>query len=134
MLFQKVKIHSGLSVKAMNKGFRNHEAEVFIACSVLAQKHKMVWVVIDSVNTILHFSPGHIDLTANNGLNPGGFGGLVKVDTAIHDTMVGNGYGLLPQFLHPIHDGIDSAGTVQKTILCMNMKMGKTHTVTSRDI
>ena len=134
MLFQKVKIHSGLPVKTMNKALRNHEAEVFIACSVLAQKDKMVWIVVNSMDTILHFSPGHINLTANNGLNPGGFGGLVKIDTAIHDTMVGDGNGLLPQLLHPLHHGVDPAGTVQKTVLGMNMKMNKTHTVTSLDI
>ena len=79
------------------------------------------------MNPVGHGPGRHIDLTADDGLNPGGFGRLVKVDDAVHDAVVCNGHSLLPQLLHPLHEPVDAAGPVQEAVLRMHMQMDKSH-------
>ena len=73
-------------------------------------------------------SPGrHIDLTADDGLHPGGLGSLVKINDAVHDAVVRNGHRLLPQLLHPVHEAANAAGPVQEAVLRVHMQMDKSH-------
>ena len=73
----------------------------------------MVGVVINSMNPVGHAPSGDVDLTAYDGLDPGGFGGLIKIDAAVHHAVVGDGNGGLPQFFDPIHDAVNAARAVK---------------------
>ena len=119
VLRKQFQIHPGLAVKAVDKGLRHQIAQIFVALPVLAQQHQMVGVVVQSVNLVRHPASGNVDLAADDGLDPGGLGGLVKIDTAVHDAVVGDGDGGLAQLLHPVHQVIDAAGPVQQAILTM---------------
>ena len=47
----------------------------------------------------------------------------VKINGTVHDAVVSDGTGGLAQLLEPARQVTDAAGTVQKAILCMYMKM-----------
>ena len=68
-----------------------------------------------------------IDLTADKRLNPLCLTGSVKVNNAVHYPVVGNGAGGLPHGLHNFGQVSNAAGTVQKTVLRMDMQMDKRH-------
>ena len=91
----------------------------------------MVGVVVQPVNPVLHPAAGHIHLTADDGLDPGGLGGLVEIDAAIHDAVVGNGHRRLAQLLHPVHQGVNAAGAVQEAVFRMHVQMNKAHSLPS---
>ena len=119
MLGKEFQIHSGLAVKAVDKGLRHQIAQIFVACPILAQQHQMVGVVVQPVNLIRHPPTGNVDLAADDGLDPGGLGGLIKIDTAVHDAVVGNGNGTLAQFLHPLHQAVNAASPIQEAVFTM---------------
>ena len=87
----------------------------------------MVGIVVNPVNPVAHQAPGNVNLAADDWLYPGCFRRFVKVNTAIHHTMIGNGNGILPQLLYPLHHPVNAAGPVQKAVFCMYMKMDKAH-------
>ena len=128
---KQIQIDTGFPVKAVQKRLRDHIAQIFIAPSILAQQDQVIRVIVHAVDPIAHLSPGDINLTANDGLDPGGFGGFVKINTAVHHAMVCNGNGVLPQLLYPVHHPVNPAGTVQETVFCMHVQMNKTHTFSS---
>ena len=113
VLLEQLKVDSGLAVKAVDKGFRHQIAEVLVPRSVFAQQYQMVGVIVDPVDPVGHAPSGDVDLAADDGLDPGGFGGLIKIDTAVHHAVVGDGNGGLPQLLDPIHDAVNAACAVQ---------------------
>ena len=124
---QQFHIHPGLAVKSMQKGLRNQIAQVFVACSVFAQQHQMVGVVVNTVNTVRHPAASQIDLAPDNGLDPGGLGGLVKINAAVHHTVIRQGNGTLAQLFHPVHHAVNAAGSIQKAVFTMDMQMYKAH-------
>ena len=87
----------------------------------------MVRVVVNTVHAIGNAAPGNIDLTADDGLDSGSLRSLIKINTAVHHTVIRNGYGGLSQFLDPVHHTVYAAGTVQQTVFGMYMQMGKAH-------
>ena len=113
VLPEQLKVDSGLAVKAVDKGFRHQIAEVFVPRSVFTQQHQMIGVIVDPVYPVGHAPAGDVDLAADDRLDSGGFGGFIKVDAAVHHTVVGDGNGRLPQLLDPIHDAVNAARAVQ---------------------
>ena len=70
---------------------------------------------------------GHVHLAADDGLDAPLFGGLVKVDDAVHTAVVGDGHGLLAQLLHPVQQLLDAAGPVQEAVFGMHVQVYKAH-------
>ena len=131
ILFKQRKVYPGLAVKTVDIGFRNQKTQVFIALTVLTKQDKMIRAVVDAVYPVLHGSPGNVHLAANDGLDARCLGGFIKVNTAIHDTMVCNGNGRLTQLLNPVHHATDAASTIQKAVFRVDMQMYKTHLIAS---
>ena len=127
MLLQQRNIHTGLAIETVHKGFRHQQAQIFITLTVLAQQNQVVRIVIDAVDTVTHQPPGHIDLTADDRLDACCFGSLVKIDAAVHNTVVCDRNGALSQLLDPLHHSVDAAGAVQEAIFGMHMQVSKTH-------
>jgi hypothetical protein len=92
---------------------------------------EMVRIVIDTVDSVFHTTAGHIDLTADNGLDACSLGGLIEVDTAVHDAMIRNGNCILADLLQPVHHAANAAGAVKKAVFGMYMQMNKTHCTAS---
>ena len=119
VLRKQFQVHPGLAVKSMDKGLGHQIAQVFVALSVFAQQYQMIRVIVLAVDPVGHAPAGDIDLTADDGLDTRSLGGLVKIDAAVHHAVVGNGDGSLSQFLHPVHEAVDPAGSVQKAVFTM---------------
>ena len=67
-------------------------------------------------------APGrHIDLAADDGPDALGKAGLIEGHRPVHDAVVGDGEGGLPQLLGALGDRVDAAGPVQQGVLGMHM-------------
>ena len=82
-------------------------------------------VAVDLVYFIKTGAGGNVDLTADDRLDACFFRRLVKLHAPIHHPVVGAGNGSLSALLHPVHQLVDAAGTVQQAVLGMDMKMDK---------
>ncbi len=123
VLPQQVHVDAGLDVKALQKGLGDHIGQVAVALLIAAQQHQMAGLGVELVDLLeAGAAPGgHIDLTADDGLDPRRLTGLVEVHHPVHDPVVGDGHRLLAQLLHPVHQLFDAAGPVQQGKFGMQM-------------
>ena len=112
VLLQKLLIHTGLGIKALHKPGRDHFDQVLITGLVFAQQNQVV-VAVDFIYLIKAGAGGNIHFAPDDGLDTRLFSGFIKLHTAVHHAVVGAGNGSLSTLLHPLHQLIDAAGTVQ---------------------
>ena len=129
VLSQQGHVDAGLDVKPFRPGHGNHIGEVAVALLILTQQHQVAAFRIELMDLV---EPGaarrrYIDLTADDGFDPLGLAGAVKVDSAVHGAVVRDGTGSLSHFLHHPGQILDTAGTVQKAEFRMDMKMDERH-------
>ena len=125
---QQVQIHPGLVIIAFGKGTADDLHQVGIAGIVLRQQDQMIVSVISRVLfPVKAGARSHIYFTAQNGPDPFGFTGPVKVNDTIHHAMVRDGRAVHSQGFDLADILLYFVGTVQKRILCMDMKVGKGH-------
>ena len=129
ILLKKLLIYTRLGIKALHEGSGHHLDEVLIACLILAEQDKMV-VAVDFVDFIEAGAGGHIDLTADDGLDACLFCGLIELDTAVHDAVVRDGDGALAALLDAVHKLVDTAGTVQQAVFGMDVEMNEVSPLT----
>ena len=129
ILLKKLLIYTRLGVKALHEGGGYHLDEVFIACLILAEQDKMV-VAVDFVDFIEAGAGGHIDLTADDGLDTCLFCSLIELDTAVHDAVIRDGDGILTTLLDAVHELVDTAGTVQQAVFGMDVEMNEVSPLT----
>ena len=65
--------------------------QILIPRHIFGQKHKMAGAVAVFVRALVHAHSGSIDLAADDGMNPGGFGLFIKFNRTVHGTVIGNG-------------------------------------------
>ena len=82
-------------------------------------------VAINFIYLIKAGTGGHIDLTADDGLDTCLFCSLVKLHTAVHNAVVGAGNSSLTALFYAVHQLVNAAGTIQQTVFCMNMQVDK---------
>jgi hypothetical protein len=68
-------------------------------------------------------SRGHISLYADDGLNAGGMGNLVKIKDTVHVAVVSDGYRRLAVSHSPRDDFVDSGSPVQHRELSMEVQV-----------
>ena len=118
---QQLPVDAGADIEALGEA-RGHEvAQVVIARLVFAQEDQMGVVVVDAVVLLKAAARGHVNLAADDGLDAGALAGLVKGHRAVHDPVVGEGEGALPQGLCPLRHLVDAAGPVQQGELTVHM-------------
>ena len=127
VLADEIHVHPGLAVKALGEPPADHGGEVAVARLVPAQQDQVVGLVVLVVVPVEPGPGGDIDLAADDGLDPGGLGGLVEVHRAVHDPVVGDGHGGLAQVLHPLHQVGDAAGPVQEAVFRVYVEVDKGH-------
>ena len=74
---------------------------------------------------------GHIDLAADDRMDTLRLTGAVKINGAVHGTVVRDRHRRLPHLLDQLRKVTDTAGAVEQAIFRMNMEMCKRHTVYS---
>ena len=87
----------------------------------------MVRVIINAMDAVFHFPAGQVNLTADDGLDSCSLGSFIEINAAIHDTVIRDRDGSLPQLLDPVHHAADAAGTIKEGVFCMDVQMYKTH-------
>ena len=130
VFFQKLHVHSGFAVKALGEGPAHQGAQVSVALVVLAQEDQVPGAVVQLVDLVEAGPGGHVDLTADDGLDAGGLGGLVEIHRPVHDPVVGDRNGGLAQFLGTLNKPLDPAGAVQKAELRVDVQVDKCHRLT----
>ena len=123
VLFQQRQINAGLDVKALRPGHGHHVAEVPVTLLVLTQQHQMAALSVELVDLLKPGASlwGDVDLAADDGLDALRLTSPVKVNDAVHDAVVRDGAGGLPQVLHDPGQVLDAAGTVQQAVFRMDM-------------
>ena len=124
---QQIHIDAGLVVKALHIGLGHHVAQIPIARLILAQQHQVPGFAVEFMCLVKPAAAGHVDLTADNGMDALRLAGPVKVDDAVHGAVVGNGAGRLPHLPHQLRQVADAAGAVQQAIFRMHMQMYEGH-------
>ena len=82
-------------------------------------------VAVDFIYLIKAGAGGNIHFAADDGLDARLFSGFIKLHTTVHHAVVGAGNGGLSALLHPLHQLVDAAGTVQQAVFRMDMQVGK---------
>ena len=72
----------------------------------------MIGAVVHLMDPVEAGPGGHIDLAADDGLDALLLGCPVKIHRPVHDPVVGDGHGGLPQGLGPGHQAVNPAGAV----------------------
>ena len=121
MLPKQFQINAGLNIKARCPTLRNHGDQVLVAHIVLTQQNQMEPFAVGSVKFVVSGAGRHITLTADDRLDSPFLRSLIKINHAVHDAVIGNCHGSLPQFLGTIQYRTDAAGAVQQTVLGMQM-------------
>ena len=70
-----------------------------------------------------------IYLASDNGIDAFFFCRLIKIDHAVHDAVIGNSRSRHAELFDPAYVLGDLIGTVQKRILCMDVKMCERHSI-----
>ncbi len=122
VLFQQVLVDAGLGVKTFEKAGADHLDQVFVAGLVFAQQDQMV-VAVDAVDFIVPRTGGHVHFAPDDGLNTGRHGGVVELDAAVHNAVVGDGHGGLAQLLDALEQPVDAARAVQQTVFGVQVQV-----------
>ena len=128
ILLQSFQIHPGTVVEALGKTPGDDLHQICVARIVLCQKNQMVVLVLAGPH--LPVKPGsgrHIDLAADDGLDSRILRRTVKINDAVHGTVVGDGQAVHPQLFCPRNHLRDLSRSIQQTVFGMYMKMCECH-------
>ena len=123
VLPQQVQVDAGLDVKALQERLRDHVGEIAVALLIPAQQDQVVEGGVELVD-LLEPGPapwGHIDLTADDGLDARLLAGLVEIHHPVHDPVVCDSHRVLSDLPDPLHQLLDAAGAIQKGEFRMQM-------------
>ena len=123
VFLEQVEIDARAVIEAVHVSGGDQFAEIVITGLVFAQKDQVGRFPVQIVGLVKAGAWGHIDFAADDGLDPGFFGGAVKIDHAEHGAVIGDGAGRLAQLLQPFHQTLDPAGAVQETVFGMNVQV-----------
>ena len=126
--FQHLIIHTGLIIKAVHKSLGHDFHKVVVSGIIFRQQNQMIVAVL--AIGVFPFKAGtgrHINLAADDGLDAHFPCRTVKVNDAIHNAMVGDGHAVHAKLFGPRRQLFDLTGTVQQTVLCMDVQMCKCH-------
>ena len=122
ILTQKILIHTGLIIIPFCKSSGNDLHQIGISRIVFCQKYQMM---ISALSTgSLTVKPGirrHINFTAENRLDSLLSGFPVKIDHTVHDSVVRDRSTVHAQFFDSGYIFFYFVGTVQKTVLRMDV-------------
>ena len=122
IFFQKFQIHTWLVIKAFHKCLGYNLHQVAVSLIILGQQNQVVITVIATSHfTVKAGTRSHINLTSQDGIDPGFSGSPVKVDHTVHNTMIGDRRTVHTQFFYSGYILFDLIGAIQKTVFCMDM-------------
>ena len=121
VLVQQRPVDAGLDVEALGKRGGDHVAEVAVAHLIAAQEDQVGVFVVHAVHPVGAAVGGDIDLAADDGLDTRRLTGFVESHGPVHDPVVGEGHGGLPQLFGARREPLRPARAVEQAILAVNM-------------
>ena len=125
-LAQELLVDPRLVVESLGEAVRDQLAEVAVALVVHGQQDQVVVVfpvaAVDPL-ALVAAARSHVDLAAEDRLDPGRHRLPVELHRAEHVAVVGHGDGRLPQALGPLDQRGDLVGAVQQAVLGVAMKV-----------
>ena len=119
---QNFHIYTGFIVISFRKATAYNFYQIFIAFVIFRQKYQMIVAILPAgyflVKTGIRC---HINLTPQNGIDSCSLGLFIEINNTVHNTMVGDGTGRHAQFLNTFYIFFDFVGSVQETVLRMDM-------------
>ena len=125
VLAQQLEINARLDIKSLGKGQADHVNQIAVARHILTEQDQMAVPLAVGIGLLVAGMGRDIDLTANNRMNALFLGGAVKVDDAVHDAVVGDGDGWLPELDRAVNQPLDAAGAVEQAVFTVYMQMRK---------
>ena len=101
-----------MEVKPFEEGAGDQLDEVLVTQVVFAEEHKPPGAPVQPHILLVPRPGGEIDLAPDHQFDPRLLADLVQVDCPVHRSEVGDGDGVLPRFLHPAGDVLQTAGAV----------------------
>ena len=117
-------VDAGLIVETLHVGDGVDLREVEVALLVLGKQHEVVVGHAGVAAGAVGFGVD-VDLAPDDGLDSLGFAGLVEIDCAVHDAVVGHGDGVHAQFFGAQDERLDVAGPVEQAVLGMEVEMNE---------
>ena len=106
-------IHPGLIVKAVHKPFGNDLHQIVVACVIFRQQDQVIVAVLAVyIFPVEPGAGGHVDLTADDGLDARLLRRAVKVDDAVHHPVIRDGQAVHIKLLRPVYQLLYLAGAV----------------------
>ena len=123
MLRKQIIIDPRLIVEAVDEGFRGEPHQVLVAYLILGQQDQMPVFPIH-LRILEGISPGrYVGLNPDDGLDPLLLAFSIEVDNAVHDPVVRDGHGGLPQGLSAGYQSRNTGRSVQQGVLSMHVQM-----------
>ena len=120
-------VDARLVIVALEVGVGDEFDEVFVAGFVFGEENEMVVNVFAAGAAFLFETRtgGDVDFAADDGFDVFSAEGLVKIDGAVEDAVVGDGEGAEVQFGGAFGEFVQAASGVEQRILGVKMKMDK---------
>ena len=125
ILAQQFIVYTRAVVKALGKGARNKLDQVAISLHIFAKENQVLGIPLPCVEFCETRIGSNVNLTTNDGFDARFFAGAVKIDNAIHNTVVGNGNRILSAFFDAFGQILYATRTVKQAIFGMQMQMYK---------
>ncbi len=99
----------------------NEFNEIFIADFVLAQQHQLVHRL--AAAAVGDIPVDNADIGPDNGFDIGAFTSVIKLDSTVHDPMIGNRDGGHLMFDRPFHQIGNASGRIQHAVMRVRVQM-----------
>ena len=132
IFFQYRTIHTRLIIIPFCIPLRYNLHQITVSLIIFCQKHQMVITVIST--GLFSVKPGtrcHINLTAQNRIDPFRSGCTIKINHTKHHTMISDRCTVHAQLFYAAHVFFNLIRTIQQTVLCVDMQMCKIQIQTS---
>ena len=121
---QQLLVDPGTVVEPLGKGIRHDFGKIVVPLQILGQQNQVVAPVVLTA-LVEAAASGHVDLAAENRLDPLLFGRVVKLLDPVHIAVVGDRQRGHAELLGTLEQRLDSRRAVQNRILRMYMKMSE---------
>ena len=87
---QEIHINTGFDIKSLRVCFGNHITQIAISCFIPAQQYQMAGIRVKFMDAIKTSARCYIHFTTDNRFDSLRLAGAVKINCAIHNTMIGH--------------------------------------------
>ena len=124
---QKVVVNARIVVKTIHLRGGGDFEQVFVAGFIFGQQQQVAGLFIQFGVAVLHATRGHVSFHADDGFDPGFFGGVVEFDHAEHGAVVGNRQRGHVHFFGAFDQLLDVGKTIQERVNRVGVQVNEGH-------